>query len=275
MLLHPDFVNVFDHISLFCESDNIIFDYIIIDSNDHMHINNSISNFPNSKVIIYTDLKDPIPIPNSYIFAPFCQNKPSPYSFNGLDYYMVDKLNKRSLSENLNLSNILVSFGSIDETNNLFFVINKIFELNLESRYNYHFLIGKDYLYKQYIDEYLSTRNDESLFFYSPSFDTIYDFFLLGDVLIGCCGLTTYEALHFGLPVVNIVQNDLQNSNAQFLKDEFGMPNLGYYPDDNSFYETMCNYLPKNFTILKNKASSIISGNGLDLVTKELLKILQ
>ena len=273
MFLTSDFVGDYPNIELHDVNDDFDYDFIFIDSNDTNHIRDTIDKFNNSNPVIYTDINEELFIQKSIIFAPFINKSVNKNIFSGLDYYIVSNNINTSSNKNYKLRNYSISFGSIDETNNLFFVINKIFKLKLENAYQYHFLVGRDYPYKRYLDEYLEDKNTSNFHFYNSNFNAIYDFLKFGDAFIGCCGVTSYEALHFGLPIINIVQNELQYRNAQFLQDMYGMPNLGFYPDTDKFSDTFYKYMPQNFIKLQESSSDIISGSGLHNVVNQLTKI--
>ena len=93
-------------------------------------------------------------------------------------------------------------------------------------------MIGTRYRYKNYINEYFYKGYPKTVQICKSNFESIYEFLNLNDVFIGCCGNTSFEALHAGLPIINIVQNHLQNRNAQVLQEKYGFPNLGFYYAD-------------------------------------------
>ena len=86
-------------------------------------------------------------------------------------------------------------------------------------------------------DEYFYKGYPKTVQLCKSNFESIYEFLNLNDVFIGCCGNTSFEALHAGLPIINIVQNHLQNRNAQILQKKYGFPNLGFYPTDDKILE--------------------------------------
>ena len=245
---------------------------IVIDSNDREFNRNALSKVNYENVIWITDLQEDLSGNYKKIFAPF-----SDYSndrlISGLDYFVVqadETENHRKASKFVN--SIGIYFGSVDETNNLFYVLHKLDKLGLIGSYNFNIMIGTRYKYENYIDEYFIKGYPSTIKTFKSNFKSIYDFLNLNDLFIGCCGNTSFEALHVGLPIINIVQNHLQNTNAGFLQKEYGFPNLGFYPSDNKILELFKSEIFNNLSFYSKLAKTVIDGKGSDRISTLILE---
>ena len=165
-----------------------------------------------------------------------------------------------------------IYFGSIDETNNLFYVLHKLDKLGLIDNYRFNIMIGTRYRYKNYINEYFFKGYPSTVQVCKSNFQSIYDFLNMNDLFIGCCGNTSFEALHVGLPIINIVQNHLQNKNAGFLQEKYGFPNLGFYPTDDKILELFKGEIFHNLSFYSKLAKTIIDGKASDRISTSILE---
>ena len=136
-------------------------------------------------------------------------------------------------------------------------------------------MIGTRYRYKNYIDEYFYKGYPKTVQLCKSNFESIYEFLNLNDVFIGCCGNTSFEALHAGLPIINIVQNHLQNRNAQILQKKYGFPNLGFYPTDDKILELFKGEIFHNLLFYSKLGKTIIDGKASDRISTLILEDMQ
>lgn len=246
---------------------------VIIDSNDLKYLEKIKEYVCEDKTIWVTDLKNAPAAAFYKIIAPFSK-KSSENILPGLDYFIVPQFD--GTRKNINrVETIGVSFGSLDETNNLFFLLYKLDKLNLLDKYKYNILLGDGYKFKPFIDEYFNARIPDNIKFYQSNFRKIYDFLSLNDLLISCCNNTTFEALYLGLPVVSIVQNNLQYENAHYLETEFAMPNLGFYPSDDEINAIFKGNFMSDICSYSEKAKKIIDGDAVNRIGEIIRRKLQ
>jgi spore coat polysaccharide biosynthesis predicted glycosyltransferase SpsG len=248
---------------------------IVIDSNDREFNQIELVDVNCETIIWITDLQINLSGKYSKIFAPF-----SSYSnnkiMNGLDYFVVQKYESSiSQAPPKMVNTIGIYFGSVDETNNLFFILQKLDSLELFDRYNFNVMVGSRYEYRKYIDEYFYEGYPESIQFHDSNFHSIYEFLSLNDVFMGCCGNTSFEALHIGIPIINIVQNQLQFRNAQMLQVRHGMPNMGFYPNDKAISELFNEGIFEDLPFYSNLAKTIVDGRASDRISTSILEELK
>lgn len=239
---------------------------VVIDSNDINFVREIIKNVHNNKVIWITDLRNNISYDFDKVIAPFYigHNKKI---FKGLEYIVVSDLKEFQHVKCINkVKNIGVYFGSLDETNNLFFILYKLYSLNLINKYKFNVLIGRNYKFRSFIDEFFYNQKMKNLKFYKSNLKSIYDFIRLNDVLITCCNNTTFEALYYGVPVINVVQNKIQYENAKRLEIKYGFPNLGFYPDNQKILNVFEGEFFANISNYSIIAKKIIDGKGSERI---------
>lgn len=244
---------------------------IIIDTNDKHFLNKVLNGVDNDRIIWITDLSNGIDADYYKIIAPFSKVKRGNICA-GLEYFVVTDLGCSKNMKSVNVvSNIGIYFGSLDETNNLFFTLHKLERLGLLNKYNFNVLIGRNYPYKEFIDEYFERKCPKTINFYESTFESIYEYLLINDVLISCCNNSTFEALSVGIPVINIVQNRIQYENASYLEMEYGMPNLGFYPNDGKIKMVFTGEFFRNISKYSSIAKTIIDGKALQRISKIIM----
>ena len=223
--------------SLVEENDLSSAETVVVDSNNMSFVASVAKRVAGANIIWINDLnKLPEIGPFRKVIAPFALGESTDEIQNGLNYFVVSKCkDKKSVQE---VKTIGIYFGSLDETNNLFFTLYRLNESDLLGRYHYNILIGNQYKYKPFIDEYFENGELDGTTFYYSNLNSIYDFLSLNDILISCCNNTSFESMYCGVPVVNVVQNRIQYENASLLDRMYEIPNLGFYPEKEAFVRT-------------------------------------
>ncbi len=241
-------------------------DWGIVDSNDISFVQRLTKKVSIKKTIWITDLQRTPKRAARTIIAPFTHDK-AKNIFSGFEYFIVPNPGKSFRARSVRVvRNIGVAFGSLDETNNLFYFLYQIDQLDLWRDFRFNILIGRAYPYRRFIEEFFEGRKIKTLNFFESSFKSIYDFLRLNDVVVTCCNNTAFEALFCGVPVINIVQNHVQYENARRLQDAYGMPNLGFYPDTKAISKLFKGSFFNTIVKSSLKAKKIIDGKATERI---------
>ncbi|WP_320171773.1 hypothetical protein [Maridesulfovibrio sp.] len=245
---------------------------MIIDTNDPGYLKRFLPMVEGLKTFWWTDLRDPELFQDVEIIAPFAVQKKAKDLHAGLELFIVPGLNGRAKRNVTHVSTIGIFFGALDETNNLFFTIYRLEQASLLDKFEFNILIGSQFEFKSFIDEHFEGSVPENLHFHYSNFESIYDFIGMNDLLIACCNNTCFEALHMGVPVVNIVQNKVQLANADNLEKKSGFPNLGLYPDLSSVAGCFSDSFFKDIPRLSAVGKKLIDGHGATRVAQKLIQ---
>jgi len=158
----------------------------------------------NAKVIFYQNLSDSRQFADIFIlpsihhdtdfFTPFDKNS---RIYSGLQYFMYNPILhtvERKINIKKDVSDIAIAAGGSDPTNSLKLIYNYVTELKYNN-IEFIFYIGKDYVHKNSIPKKLPSNIHFAPFNHNE--------IIKNDILITAFGVSTYEFLYLGIPVIS------------------------------------------------------------------------
>ncbi len=177
------------------------------------------------------------------------------------EFYEYKKMKKKQPDE---IKNIMLIFGGADPCNYSTLVLNEL--LKMDSTFNIKLIIGAAFNHKEELNKILSSNNSsKSKIEVFENMKNVAETMYQSDVVFASPGLSFFESLAVGTPVIGFHQNDLQGS----VYNEGALPTI-----DKS-------KLPLLKDMIKNKSflfptdpfiASMEIGEGKDEIINEILK---
>jgi len=182
------------------------------------------------------------------------------------------KVNKKNFKENHSFKKILITFGSVDVTNEcekaldaLCSLTEKKFEINaIAGSYNKNF----SYLFKKYekydnINIVQHVKDIEILMSNS-------------DLCIGAGGTTNLERCCVGVPSIVTIVADNQKEGISFLSESGHVINLGLAKDvtTKTYLNTLKNLDSKLLSQMSQNNQKLVDGLGCNRIKEEIIKII-
>jgi len=175
-------------------------------------------------------------------------------------------LNSNKAKIRKDLKNVLITFGGTDPENITYFTLNKLKDCKM---FNYFVFVNNTFKHLKKIYE-IANVNPSISIINKP--EKLIKYAINSDISIVSGGITMWEMMYLGIPLITFARNEIQSSILSKLASKNLVIYLGYYKNIEQL--ELCSLL-NNITFnkrieLSTNSQSFIDGKGINRILKYL-----